>query len=174
MSATWAEIRARKNAREIEVPLTLDDDPALDELDRARRTLRAAEARSARNPSDEDAAAAVCAARAGVDAAIEAAREHVAVFTVRSIGRAAFEELRAKYGPTLDAGSGTAKPTSPDEDDEYTAQMLAACVASPDLTLDDAREFITAPEWSRGEVLQILEACFKVNAEHRRVDLGNS
>ncbi|MEM9611160.1 MAG: hypothetical protein AAGA99_27385 [Actinomycetota bacterium] len=162
--STWSDIRARKQARQTEVVLALDDDPALDELDRARGALRAAEARSARQPSEEGTAA-VESARSALDAARAIAEEHVVRFAVRSIGRAAYGEILAEY--PAEEGKG-------DEGAEQAAQMVAACVVEPAFSVEEARQFLTDPEWSRGEVLQVVQACHHVNSEARKVDLGNS
>ncbi|MEM9710595.1 MAG: hypothetical protein AAGA17_00145 [Actinomycetota bacterium] len=160
--STWSEIRARKQPRETTVVLALDDDDVLDELDRARAALAAAEARSTRVPENDDAQAALAAARQRLDDASDAAAEHTVEFRLRSIGRAAYEELVTEHPAEKDRGTSQG------------AHLLAACLIEPAMTLDEALAFVTDPEWSMGEVREVVNAAHQINQQARKVDLGKS
>ena len=166
MSA-WADIKARKQPRTTTVPLALDDDDTLDQLDAARSALRVAERAARANVADGAAQERLAEAQERVEAAVEAAREHVVEFTVRSIGRAAFNLILNEH--PIEEGEETGPKA-----DEQAAQVLAACLVEPAMSIEEAREFVSGPEWSTGEVHQVVAACHMVNTQVRRVNLGNA
>ena len=160
--STWSEIRARKRPRETTVVLALDDDDTLDELDRARAAVQAAEARSQRVPDSDTAQAALAEARQRLDETLASAAEHTIEFRVRSIGRAAYEEIITEH------------PAEPDKGTAQAAHLLTACLVEPEMNLAEALDFVTGPEWSMGEVAAVVNAAHQVNQQPRRVDLGKS
>lgn len=161
------------------VPVLMSTDAA-EACVRAEQSVRKAEATLERAQAAEDgrmscpktaeAEADLQAAQAALDAAHEAAQDHLVDFVVESIGSDRWEELVAEHPPTTEQveqhGSKTLfNPKT------FPEAAVAACLAEPEVTgLADVRKLRSmVPDvvWQ-----QLFEAVLRVNRGANRVPLS--
>lgn len=110
---------------------------------------------------------------AEAEEAEEAAADLIVPFVFRSMGREAFEDLVSAHKPTrkqkddyrqeLIARGVPANEELPYDPDTFPPALIAACLASPKLTEDEAKELWDDPAWSQAELSLLLQAAQAVN-----------
>lgn len=178
-----AEVRRRKKAPIVKVPICLDSDlaQAVADADAARAS---ALVRTELFPGNAENLAKLLEADEAAQAARAAARAESTFFVFQSIGRKRFEELRDtcpasieqqdRYrAEALNAGTPPNQIGTLDHDPQrFPAVLISACCISPKMTVDDAQAIWDGDEWSQAELTELFTGALTVNTWNRRIDLG--
>lgn len=104
-------------------------------------------------------------------------------FVMRSIGRRRFEEIMSAHPAKpeqIEKARAKMKAAGKDDEegelafdpDEFPPHLLAACMAEPELTIEEAQELWDSDEWNEPETTALFMAAMAVNHDSRQVDLG--
>lgn len=104
-----------------------------------------------------------------LDALIEEAKKTEQVFKFRSIGRPRYEELLREHPPTarqkkdLQAVFNT---------DTFPPALISAASFDPEISLEDAEEIFSSPDWNNAELLKLYFAAEQANTESADIPLS--
>lgn len=116
--------------------------------------------------------------RDALSAAQEAAEAATQIYTIQSIGRAAYRELIAEHAPREEDHQAQREDTGNEQalarwnNDTFPPALILACCADPVLTESDVEEMWA--EWNDAEVISLFSAALAVNNQRRVVDLGKA
>jgi hypothetical protein len=153
-----------KKPRVAEVVICLDDDLAL-EHDRALDHLQ--QAKDAKNADD------IARLTARVDQLAAELAEATTVIKVRAMGGREYDALVDAHPPTKAQEDDAKKRggSAPYNPDTFSPALIAASVAEPELSLEDAQHIWDT--WNVGERLALFYAALDVNSRAQRVaDVG--
>lgn len=157
------------------VSILLDPDLA-DRLTEARNAFDLARIRYENAPQNSGRGDEFDAAQAAHDAAVEAARDQVAEFVFRGIGRRAWERLVDDHRATKDQQDKhrRANPkTGPLEwnPETFPVAAVAASLVEPSLTAADVQEIWDDPDWNDAELGSLFFAALEANQQRKVADL---
>lgn len=79
--------------------------------------------------------------------------------TVQAISQRDYDALLEQCPPTKEQREQGASF----DEAAHGPKLIAACFVEPALTLDQATELFTSPQWNRGEVAELYRECLQVN-----------
>lgn len=176
MPLTFEDLVNRKKATTKTVPIALDPELAV-ELEEARQARDSAARAAAIRDKDTDAQAALWQAEERVAALEQRMRDEdaVAYFTLKSIGRAAYDALVDAHQPT---GAQRAKAKSLGigelawNHETFPPALVAACLVEPQLSEEEVASLWRDDSWNQAELQALLQAAIEVNGTRRTVELG--
>jgi len=172
----YADIKARKVSTRRSVTVVLDGE-AMARIDALKDRIRAEDRVDRRENRDPVAPL----LRRELDALYDKARESEVKFTFRSMGRAKFEELMAAHPATADQRkqlkeqmAEMGRPFDPPKwnPDTFPPAIVALSSLDPELTLADAQELWSDPNWSPAELLKIYECALSCYWEVEEIPFG--
>lgn len=177
-AASWEQVRARKRPARASVLIVLDPDAA-DAIDRAEGEVNAARLGLSFAVSGTDAhreaQARLDRAEWALTEAKDAARPATTEFVFEALSRPFYDELIDQH-PASDEQKANAKREGrmpPNYNvDSFPPALVAATLVSPKMTLDDAKELWSDPNWSPAELVDLFAAARDVCERRRIVDLG--
>jgi hypothetical protein len=173
---TMDHLRSRKKPTTKRVEIVLD--PAVaDAVNEARNRYELARIRLEGAPQNAERSDEFHEANATLGAALEGAKDDVAAFVFRNIGRRAWEELVDEHRPTEDqqrkhrkanpsAGRLTWNPES------FPIAAVAASLVEPKLSLAEITELWDDEDWNDAELAALFFGALEVNQQRRVVDLS--
>ena len=165
---TIAEIRSAKKPVTKIVHIQLDGEVALrltelsEELEEAKRYDVLSNA--------PDTAPSI---QAQIDEVRDASKDTVASFTFRSIGRYRYDELVGlpKHQPTKDQKQKDGLSFNPDT---FPPALVAESCVEPEMSLEDAQEIFSDPDWNGAELQRLFFGALEVNNETGDIPFSKS
>jgi hypothetical protein len=173
---TFDHLRSRKKPTTTSVTIVLDPD-LYDTYDAARRRRDQAQAQAAARPDDSEAAAQLWEAQDSFDKVERRLEEEeaLAVFTFRSIGRKAYDDLVADHPPTKDQRLKAKASGLGDiawNHDTFPPALVAASLVEPALDAEQMAALWADPNWNQAELVALMNAAIEVNGTRRTVEVG--
>jgi hypothetical protein len=83
------------------------------------------------------------------------------VVRLQAIGAARYDELLAEHPPTKQQKTDgmTHNP------DTFPPALIAECLVTPHMNVEEATQLWTDPAWSRGELSELFYGCVEVNSK---------
>ncbi|MDQ1504880.1 MAG: hypothetical protein QOD57_2607 [Actinomycetota bacterium] len=173
--ATADHLRSKKKRATKVIEVVLDPDAAQAVRD-AEWKVDEAEARLRLSPDDENAQAAVWAAKEELGGLRAQAATDDAVVTLRfrAIGHVAYDELVRAHPPVADQ---IVEAKAAGGDLNYNAYtfppaVVAASLEEPKMTLAEVAELWESPDWNLAELSALFSAAVEVNSRRVTLDLG--
>ncbi len=160
---TVAEIMAKKKAVTKQVAIQLDGELA-DRIADLRK-LHLAARDSDRLSNEPDKAPAIM---AQIEALVEESKDTEVIFTFKSIGRFAYDELVTSHPPTKEQKKDGAEFNA----DTFPPALVAASCVDPSMSLEDATAMFSSPDWNGAELRRIFFGALEVNTETGDIPLS--
>ena len=160
---TIAEIRKRKKAVTKQITVQLDGEVA-DRIAGLRKLYTAARD-SDRMSNEPDTAPKIL---EQVETLVEESRETEVVFSFKSVGRPRYEELVEEHPPTKDAK----KEGAEFNDKTFPPALVSEACVDPEMSIEDAVDIFSSPEWNGAELRRIFFAALEVNTETGDIPLS--
>ncbi len=160
---TMADIMAKKKAVTKQVAIQLDGEIA----DRiaALRNMYTAARDSDRLTNEPDKAPGIL---EQVDELVEASQSTVVTFSFKSIGRPRYDELVDENPPTPEKR----KEGAEFNEDTFPPSLVSESSLEPEISLEEAVEIFSSPNWNNAELRKLFFAALEVNTETGDIPLS--
>ncbi len=160
-----ADIMAKKKPVTKRVPIQMDGEIA-DQIEKMRQEHTAARDHD-RVSNQSDTAPAI---QKKIDAMIKKAVKSIEVFTFRSIGRFAYDEMVGQHPPSKDQKKDGADFNT----DTFPPHLVSASCIDPEIPIEDALEIFSDPDWNGAELRSLFFGALDVNRELGDIPLSRS
>ena len=160
---TIAQIKKQKKAVTKKVPIQLDGEIS-DRIADLRR-LHLAARDSDRMSNETDKAPAIM---KQIEDLVEESQATERIFTFKSVGRFRYDELVLENPPTKEQKKENAEFNA----DTFPPALVAESCIDPKMSLDDAVEIFSSPDWNGAELRKIFFGALEVNTETGDIPLS--
>ena len=162
---TIADIKAKKKPVTKRVPIQMDGEIA-DQIEKLRDEHLAARDHD-RVSNENDTAPAI---QKKIDTMMKKAVKSIEVFTFRSIGRFAYDEMVGEHPPSKDQKKDGADFNT----DTFPPHLVSASCIDPEIPIEDALEIFSDPDWNGAELRSLFFGALDVNRELGDIPLSRS